>query len=603
MRVLLAACALLASGGLALSQDAAAELDRQIANCRSLTACLRLLDVNAQIANAHAAEFALRLEQFGDPAKQELLKRALARNYNVTEPVDSADAILRHWQNWSESDIPEVQRVLRANPDSQIGWTFLKIDSAQSIRVLVEDAALYGNSVSAEAVAAASKKALPHIVARLTTEDWQSFGGLLWQISEKISLPNETWSSEAADATKPINERVTALRALSSQRSMAAGVRQALDPLLLDLNREIQFEAVRAVRSTKGEVPAEALARTCPRRDDAFTSRDAPGFRSEWWNCLRDFANFESAARPFGDLIASRFLESPNGADRSDGATVLGYIGYEQAEPKLIELLRDKDWRVVYASMRALGWLGAKDAIPSLEQAGSAHWLPDIKSYAEVVVAALRSSAGELARPAAWAIGTNQSVRRVPDHFPITSTVLIAGVCNSGTWQWQDIRFRAPDTRVRHRDSRLAIRGRNGLQSGALAGRDNGEFGGDLLWRPRRGDAELLYRGNIAAIERSSEGAIVVVHEGGGGWALNSDYDNLDEDVVLISNGPSGFGYALHLGRDSSGRWQMHEVGRLLQGEVMVRSIGRDLYAAWSAGRAIVFDTERLLGLAGCVGN
>jgi hypothetical protein len=191
----------------------------------------------------------------------------------------------------------------------------------------------------------------------------------------------------------------------------------------------------------------------------------------------------------------------------------------------------------------------------------------------------------------------------VPDQFEITSSVLIAGVCNSGTWQWHDIRFRAPDTRARRGDLQLAIPGRDGLQGGSLAGADNGEFGGYLLWKPRRGDGELLYQGNIAALASSSEGAMVVVHEGGGGFALDSEVDDPDSEVVLISNGPTGFGFALHVTRDSNGRWQMREVARLLQGEVVVRTIGKDLYAAWSAGRAIVFDTERLLGLADCVGN
>ncbi len=211
--------------------------------------------------------------------------------------------------------------------------------------------------------------------------------------------------------------------------------------------------------------------------------------------------------------------------------------------------------------------------------------------------------------------------------FDIVPTVLsVARSCKSAKWQWQTRVFTWTNSRsdaVPIRFQRLGYPARTSgffvvpvarqgdLPAGDLVGLDRGEFGGGFSWHPRGGKPELLYGTNTSNVERTSDSAIAAFSEGVGFDTLEVRESGNDsivlpdgteiEETILFSNYPGRDGFAVHFTRDASGKWQMKEAARFIQGNTSIRTIGPDLYAAWSAGRVIVFDTQRILGLADCI--
>jgi hypothetical protein len=143
-----------------------------------------------------------------------------------------------------------------------------------------------------------------------------------------------------------------------------------------------------------------------------------------------------------------------------------------------------------------------------------------------------------------------------------------------------------------------------------LIGTDGGEWGGQVVWKSRRGPAEFLFGNgltNVTGIEASSNGAVAVIREWGGGEALSprdaeettapGPSDEIPETILVGGS----YGFAAYLTRGDSGKWGMAGVARFPEEAYALKTIGLDLYAAWSAGYVVVFNTERILGLAACI--
>jgi hypothetical protein len=332
------------------------------------------------------------------------------------------------------------------------------------------------------------------------------------------------------------------------------------------------------------------------------------------------------------DRIAGKFLNSPNGMDRANGASVLGFIGYRPAIPRLIALLDDPDWHVVYASARALRWFQAREAIPALQRVAATHWLPDIRAFAGHVIVTLQVPDRGTIKPdrgtrkQAFVNRADQSLFGT-DMFSIHATVLsVVDACESERWRWGTREFGWPQAvseTVPRRFQQLGYGARHSgfatvpvarvgnLPQGDLVAVDAGEFGGGLSWQPRGGQREDLYEGNATNVLPASDGAVALFSAGGisDNLPVGEDKDRFvtlpDGEQLheghLLANYPLGDGFVLHVVRDGSGKWQLNEPARLIQGLSAMGAIGPDLYAAWSAGRVIVFDTQKILGLAACV--
>jgi hypothetical protein len=264
IRAALFAC-IFATAALPALGDTAEDLDRDIAKCPTLTACLRLLDANARVVRAHAPEFAARLQTFGTRAKQELLNRVW-RPPPSREPYDRlppqlASNVLRYWKDWSEADIPIIERATRDNP-GLLGWPLARIGTSKAIALLVQNSAK-DDGGDAEPVLAVADNAWPYILAGLSGTEWQNYRALLARMAQIKDPPSNQWVSIAKDTAQATQTRIGALRALSSLRRqfMNDSVRAVLDSLLHDPDRQVRFEAVRAIREADGKATPEAVTK------------------------------------------------------------------------------------------------------------------------------------------------------------------------------------------------------------------------------------------------------------------------------------------------------------------------------------------------------
>src|SRR6185295_1208025 len=230
-RVRFLACALIALiSGSAGAQAASADLDRQIAGCSSFNACFELLDANQNAAIEHAPQFAARLQKFGEPAKQELMKRAVGPEPVKHDWYRAPNFILRYWDDWSERDIEAVDRIIRDNPESPIGWAFVKIGTPRAIKTLVEDAAKYGAPYMPDMIAASFDKSLPYVDEGLAGEYWQFFVYLISDFEMRFALPKQHWLTALRDASQPDGKRIAALSAVSALKKLEPNERDALTP-------------------------------------------------------------------------------------------------------------------------------------------------------------------------------------------------------------------------------------------------------------------------------------------------------------------------------------------------------------------------------------
>jgi hypothetical protein len=582
-----------------LAQEPSDALASQIAACADYEACFKLLDENETRIPAHADQFAARLEQFGDRAKQELIRRDLGPEPWKHGWYKAPDHVLRYWKNWSEADLPVIRRIMQSNIYSQVRWVLARMGTERAIQELVDNLARDGGPLQESPLVEIADRAIPYIMNGLSSPDWHNYRWLISDLQEHMNLPAEQWAVFAANQTNSIAARIAHLRALASLPKPSPSALQAIIPLLENNDGLVQTEAVRAARNAHLSVPADSLAKICPVRPNEFTSHGSPGLQieDEWADCLYDLAMKGDAAVALGPAVMRKFLASKNGYDRAEAATTLGYIGYTPAIPQLTALLDDQDWRVSFAAVRALGWLGAKNAIPSVERIANVHWLVELRSFASDVVGALRMQ-GYLPKPDhlhGYYGGLDASSE---DSFDVNASFIHEDeACKTQRWIWQGqpIRWRhgasgflVPNQRSNYR-AEIRVAPTRGLSGGALSGTEMGEFGGALRWEPDSGDPVTLYDSNVMGLAQNGNGAIAAIGE----WGPQAE---------LISNGATGVGFALRVTRDESGRWIMAEAARFPSGVGDLTRVGRDYYAAYSGGRVIVFSQTRIVGLATCSG-
>jgi len=637
---------LLLAASAAAAQDSSPEFERQISVCRTYTACMRLLDSNSVFqSETIASQLAAKLQMLGgDRAKRELLRRAtvdFSKAENSGEltyrRMGTAGEVLAKWDTWTAADLPVLRQGLLNDSTSQLAWPLAKIGTPEALRMFAEFAGPHDHHIAI--VRFLGDPVMPHLLDALDAQIWSETAHLIHAVPELGMRAAPGWLALALDTQQLRTTRVKALRALGALGSSASAMHDSIAALRSGADVEVRRETFHALREMGNLGSAGELVEFCPRASDAFTTyrrdynrpqvgEDAP----EWSNCVAEIAWLGDESLPYGDNIADKFLSSQNGMDRADGASVLGFIGHRSSIPKLIALLDDPDWHVAYASARALRWLQASEAIPALQRVAATHWLPDLRAFANRVIASIEV-------PDRGTLKPDRGTRKDPfvskighelfgtDKLAVHATVLsVVDACESEKWRWGTrefswpkavsetvpLRFQRLGYGERHSGfSSIPIARDGNLPQGDLVAVDAGEFGGGLSWQLRGAQREELYGGNATNLLAASDGAVALFSAGG--ITDHIPVDKADDQFVTLPNGeqlrhsdlianyPLNDGFVLHIVRDRSGKWQLTEAARLIQGYSAMGAIGPDLYAAWSGGRVIVFDTHRILGLAECV--
>ena len=567
--------ALLAALSLARAQDvsrdpnprerAGQRLVLELEGCPDLPACLAILDaflpsLQRGQSSGVGTSIASSLRRFGEPAKQELLRRAagaLAGWRNL------AGDILAYWGGWLPSDVPAIRASLQLDHGGWMARPLAEIATPEAIEALIEDLAALRDAQNQTgwALAKIGPVALPYLLPVLADEE-QAFKarGVIHGMKKQAWLVAPEWASLAAGMGNPKNMRLAALRGLAAMGEGAREHGKVLRALLASPDSDIRTQVFKTLVAMRDPSVATTVAENCHPMATAFYERSL-----EARYCLWEVAAFGEHARSAGPHLM-KFLASPSGEELVAAVTALGSIGYDAAIPRIEQLLRSPDWRVVYAAARSLGWLGATGSVPELERVVSGHWLPEVRDHAVTVADALKGSERRMARP------EGAGILDVGGGFFGGGILRSVPSCGSRRWEWQGVRFSPPSSSTR--TPRLS------LDAGALIGTNKGEFGGELTWQPIDGQAQLLLKDNVVAIEPADGGAIVLF-----GLA----------HMGLVR------GYAVRVSQRGDGGWSLAEVARLPSTADALATIGPNLFAAWSENRVVVLSDKEILGLARCI--
>jgi HEAT repeat protein len=578
------------------------QLDNKALDCPSLEACLRVLDDATPLRSAgnvppSAPKVASHLAQFGPAAKQALLERATG---SLQGQRSLADILLMFWPDVDARDVPMLKEALRLSPGGGVARLLGRIGTPDAIAALVEDVREHGaQNQSGFALRSLGSKALPYLLPLLKGDSWQSGVQIVDEMGDVSAPAMQTWLAVAVDEKQPVEARVAALRGLRAMGLRASKIAPALVDLLdkPTTPSKVAEELHPILRMIGDEHEVEASL-TCSASGHPF-STDGNN------DCLAQAAIYGSHALPYAQMVFAEFGESRNGQDRADGASFAGYVGYRPAAARLEEMLRDRDWRVAFAAARSLGWLGVQEALPSLKSAAERYWLPEVRTQASQSFAAIQSDSGKLERPRVIP-GTSWRYPEVAEFEVNALIVHDVEPCLSERWIWKGISFALPESQPA---SQIDIAADGGLPAGKLQGWDHGEWGGKLVWMPRGGQQSVLVDGNVVSVLPAGahgNSALVAVGE----WGPFSPYQTEEElrkqaasniETIMVSNGPSGYGYVLYGTRDESDAWRIQELARMPRTIDAMTSIATDTWAALSGNRAVIFSSSGIQGIAACV--
>ncbi len=391
-------------------------------------------------------------------------------------------------------------------------------------------------------------------------------------ISEMDPLPVaylSSWITTALDIQKPARERLAALRGIAALGPAAERPSEALHVMLSDIDPQIQKQVSATLTAMRDPVVVERLAKSCQPRAPQF---DFLALESVM--CLREIAAFGPAGRAAGESLMP-FLLSANEAERAYGILTLGFLDYAPATPQIEQALDAEDWRVVYAAIRATGWLGDRNVTAKLDKLASSFWLAELRTDAAQVAAALRSPQGRVER-GAWEV-MDQGERQDPT-WTITEGVRgRRASCPGNRWQWQNETF---TTHSGQDETAHSLRFGNGNLWGELVGTDHGEWGGTFSWVPARGRSEVLDRDNVHGMEYDNDGAIV---------------------LFGLAHMGFNYGYALKVSQNADGTWTQTEVARFPGEPESWMRLNSDRVAVLAGDRVVVFSSkEGILGVASC---
>jgi len=551
----------------------AIQVPKGLDTCAPLSACLTLLDKVVPKQDdgegSNGDVIARDLRRFGEPAKQELLRRAVGGDPGWR---NIAGAILSDWDTWATDDVPALRAALRKDHGGWVARPLGQIGSPDAIRALVDDLS-DANDVENQTGFALSKlgaRAIPYLMPILENDQKSRLAAQV--IAEMEPLPisyANSWVIVALDPQKPLKERLAVLRGIAALGPAAEQASIGLHPLLADRESEIKKQADTTLTSVRDPIVIERLGKACRPQASRF---DFLALDSV--SCLSKIAEFGPAGRAVGESLMP-FLTSDNESERAYGILTLGYIDYSPAIAKIDDALDSKDWRVVYAAIWGVGWLGDQNATAKLDKLASSYWLVELRDDAAHVASALRSPNGRVDR-GSWNL-MDRGMRINPT-FLITDGVHgRRESCPGNLWQWQGEKFKIQQNRE---VDAHALRFQNGNLWGKLVGTDHGEWGGELRWIPSKGVPEVLDRDNVRGMDYDNDGAIV---------------------IFGLAHMGFNYGYAIKVDRNVDGSWTQTDIAHLPGEPESWTRLKSDRTAVLTAGRVVVFSSrEGIVGIASC---
>ncbi|NHK28834.1 HEAT repeat domain-containing protein [Parvularcula flava] len=572
----LAALLLVLAGAQAATNERPENRDELIANCRTVSSCMALLDTAMPadgygIYDSDIDDIRKVLKaRFGDEAKYALIEKAQG-----DDPAwqNFASAVLSGWGDWKESDVELLAPVLSKDSGGWIARVLGDIGTEEAIELLVADLRKAGfQSQTGWALYQIGPKVLDRMLPLLElpsneelppdapyTEGWHVVRDLLAEFGHSATLVADNWIAVALDERETTSRRIAALRGLSAMNGYLDG---RTDPLHLLLDSEeaaIADQVYKTLVATHDPFVARQYAEDCQPSNIRWER-----YRSSFL-CIRELSEFGSNAAIAGDLILP-FLSSVNAEEQLYGIEALGLIGYQPAIPEIEKFLSSPDWRQVYAAVRALGHLKSRASVPLIEEATKEHWQYRVRYHGKNTVDLIIRN-----QPYTEDLDSLQTVTFYSGFGNYDNLFGYDEDCGWNVWEYGDAETLTfedaePVTEVE-------------LSGGRLLASDEGEFGGELSWHPDGGEPVVLIPDNTYNIF-PIEGGFITIHG--------------------ISHISINYGFAAKVWRDESGPWQAEEIARFTSVGRDSKRLGPETFAAWTYPQPIIFKADGIIEAAQC---
>jgi HEAT repeat protein len=334
---------------------------------------------------------------------------------------------------------------------------------------------------------------------------------VLGELGAKAESAVDPLAQIALDEKIDSRVRIAAVKALGSVGSQARRSIPALRQLSDQFPRVFQDAVDEAIVRMGGAEAGPILTKWLSGNPEKNTFL----FLAELWENGR-------AAGP--SLV--RLLDHKDWDTRVCAARCLEYIGYTNAGPHLIELLKNlDDWRLVFVSIESLQSLQVRDAVPALAVVSQTHWYPPVRKAALEAIEAIENK-------------TNHESGKRPSGFEfclgfwayehICADKNTSSECEYG-WRdyimdcarifdhWWMMRLRYAmkqsfrDLGKEYTKTRIVVPDVSiRVDNGYVVGRNRGEFGGELMFIGKHGKQTLLLQENTVDIHRMASGIVAV---------------------------------------------------------------------------------------------
>jgi len=388
------------------------------------------------------------------------------------------------------------------------------------------------------AITMLGEKAVPYLLkeyecdGRCDDKHLGFIGRVFGEMGERAQGVVPVMTNIAVDTNRDIVVRKEAIFALGQMKGTATEGIPALKYLASGNDKDIAASARESLVQIGGEEAIKILIEkinSMKEEDDVI----------DYFATFSDIAMNGQAAINAGEPLTSK-LGYKVRAVRILAARTIGFIGYQNAAPKLIDKLGSVDWLEVLVSAESLGRLKAGNALNKLEEVRVSFWYPPVREAAGKAIRVIRGE-DRYASPETgqqfyfkfipffgWSYKYKDEcklqeyplAKRDPNkYYARENKVLLEGMVYKtddyiqepmGDGWYKSVK----KEKSKNTTATVALK----VDNGWILGRDYGEFGGELvLWESEK-DNEFLIDINVGEIFQTNNGIFAI-----GGIPLRGD--------------------------------------------------------------------------------
>jgi hypothetical protein len=354
-------------------------------SCSTLPLCLLEIDKRKYEKYGGISEeetaLAKRITEFGEPALVELIKL-----------LESDDPAKSQFAGYAITEFEFIDKSyfapIKASIEKGMGWldrALGVIDTDEAAEYAVDN---YLKSESSSAVVKQGERALPFILARAECDpkcDPRKMDMLVRLVSDMTPAVKKSFAQKVVnrikvDGVSRENKRnlLSLLFAIGENARFIEEDLQKIKNKNADLGLAINGAFIGIKSKYSGRVFAD-LIQSAPSIDIYM---------------LRQVAEMGPAAIEAGPALEA-LLSNPQREIRLGAARAIGYLGYGNANPKIILFLNNKyDAPLNWVASEALGMIGNPNAIPALEVVSKSHWHPVIRLSAQNAIDRIKTGQG-----------------------------------------------------------------------------------------------------------------------------------------------------------------------------------------------------------------